>query len=163
MSSSTTEPSIPDGPLLPGTSAPDFSLPISPNERVSLAGLKGPVGLIFYPNDWSPVCGDERSMFEAANGIFAERGAQLIGIAVDSFWSHVAFRPERKLIFPLLADFTPKGEVARSYGVFRDADGITGRALFVLDAQHNVARNFISPIAVSPGVAGALKAVEALA
>jgi alkyl hydroperoxide reductase subunit AhpC len=67
------------------------------------------------------------------------------------------------LNFPLLADFNPKGEVARSYGVFRDADGITGRALFVLDAQHNVARNFISPIAVSPGVAGALKAVEALA
>jgi peroxiredoxin len=163
MISSTTEPSIPDGPLLAGTSAPDFSLPISPNERASLSGLKGPVGLIFYPNDGGPVCGDELSMFEAANGLFAERGAQLIGIAVDSFWSHVAFRVERKFNFPLLADFNPKGEVARSYGVYREADRITGRALFVLDAQHNVACNFISPIAVSPGVDGALKAVEALA
>jgi peroxiredoxin len=146
-----------------GTSAPDFSLPVSSSERVSLSGLSGPVVLIFYPNDWSPVCGDELSMFEEAKGLFVERGARLIGIAVDSFWSHIAFRADRKLSFPLLADFNPKGEVARSYGVYRDAEGTTERALFVLDGEHNVAWNFISPISVSPGVDGALNAVEALA
>ena len=78
--------------------------------------------LIFYPADWSPVCGDELSMFEAATGLFAGHGAQLIGISVDSSWCHLAYKADRKLSFPLLADFHPKGAVAKSYGVFREDD-----------------------------------------
>jgi peroxiredoxin len=150
------------GPLPPGTPAPDFSLLAAPGQKVTLSELEGPVVLIFYPADWSPVCSDELSMFESANGLFADRGAQLLGIAVDSVWSHVAFKSNRKLEFPLLADFHPKGEVARSYGVYRDEEGVTERALFVLNAEHEVAWCHVSPIGISPGVDGALRAVEAL-
>jgi peroxiredoxin len=153
---------VANGLLTPGTPAPDFSLPVALEQQVTLSELSGPVVLIFYPNDWSPVCGDELSMFERANGLFEARGAQLLGIAVDSFWSHIAFKESRNLNFPLLADFNPKGEVARSYGVYRDDDGITERALFVLDKDHTVAWSYLSPLSISPGVDGALAAVEAL-
>jgi peroxiredoxin len=152
----------PDGPLQPGSPAPDFALPATPDQRVTLSELHGPVVLVFYPADWSPVCGDELSMFEAANGLFDARGAQLLGISVDSAWCHLAFKAERKLDFSLLADFNPKGDVARSYGVYREQDGTTERALFVLDREHKVAWSYVSPIGVSPGVDGALRAVEAL-
>jgi peroxiredoxin len=85
-----------------------------------------------------------------------------LGIAVDSFWSHIAYKESRNLSFPLLADFNPKGEVARSYGVYRDGDGITERALFVLDKDHTITWSYLSPWSVNPGVDGALGAVEAL-
>ncbi|HUY16237.1 MAG TPA: redoxin domain-containing protein [Acidimicrobiales bacterium] len=148
--------------LQPGVQAPDFSLLAAPGQKVRLSELEGPVVLIFYPADWSPVCGDELSMFESANNLFSDRGAQLVGIAVDGVWSHVAFKADRRLNFPLLADFHPKGEVARAYGVYRDQDGVTERALFVLNAEHDVAWSYVSPIGISPGVDGALRAVEAL-
>jgi peroxiredoxin len=163
MTSNPVEDEAPaDGLLQPGTPAPDFSLAATPDQRVTLSELHGPVVLIFYPADWSPVCGDELSMFEAAAGLFAADGAQLIGISVDSAWSHIAFKADRKLEFPLLADFHPKGQVARSYGVYRAGDGTTERALFVLDAQHVITWSYVSPVGVSPGVDGALRAVEAL-
>jgi peroxiredoxin len=129
---------------------------------VRLSEIGGPVVLVFYPADWSPVCGDELSMFEAASGLFADKGAQLIGISVDSSWCHLAYKADRKLSFPLLADFHPKGAVAKSYGVFRDDDDTTERAIFVLDAQHKVAWSYVSPVGISPGVNGALRAVESL-
>jgi peroxiredoxin len=150
------------GPLQPGDVAPDFKLPATPDQWVSLSELVGPVVLIFYPADWSPVCGDELSMFEAATGMFASHGAQLVGISVDSSWCHLAFKSDRKLEFPLLADFNPKGSVASAYGVYREDEGTTERALFVLDANHVVAWSYVSPVGISPGVNGALSAVEAL-
>ncbi|MGO9911904.1 MAG: redoxin domain-containing protein [Acidimicrobiales bacterium] len=162
MSSAAAGDTSPSEPLQPGTPAPDFSLPATPDQFVTLAELHGPVVLVFYPADWSPVCGDELSMFEAARNLFSRRGAQLLGISVDGPWCHVAFKADRKLEFPLLADFHPKGEVARAYGVYRPHDGTTERALFVLDGQHDVAWSYVSPIGVSPGVDGALAAVEAL-
>jgi peroxiredoxin len=148
--------------LQPGDQAPDFSLPATPDQWVALSELAGPVVVIFYPADWSPVCGDELSMFEAAAGLFAARGAQLIAISVDSSWCHLAFKSDRKLDFPLLADFNPKGEVARTYGVYHEKEGTSERALFVLDAQHKVAWSYVSPVGINPGVDGALNAVEAL-
>jgi len=150
------------GPLQKGDAAPEFSLPATPDQWVKLSELQGPVVLIFYPADWSPVCGDELSMFQAALGLFAKHGAQLVGISVDSSWCHLAYKADRKLGFPLLADFHPKGAVAKSYGVFRDDDDTTERAIFVLDAQHNVAWSYVSPVGISPGVDGALRALEAL-
>jgi peroxiredoxin len=162
MTTNTSDRIDSNAPLQPGVQAPNFSLLAAPGQQVTLAELEGPVVLIFYPADWSPVCSDELSMFESANGLFSDRGAQLVGIAVDSVWSHVAFKADRRLNFPLLADFHPKGEVARSYGVYRDQDGTTERALFVLDAEHEVAWSHVSPIGISPGVDGALRAVEAL-
>lgn len=162
MSSSPESGDVPAGPLQPGTPAPDFSLPETPDQRVILSELRGPVVLIFYPADWSPVCGDELSMFEAASSLFARHGGQLLGVSVDGPWSHIAFRESRKLGFPLLADSHPKGQVSRAYGVYRAADGTSERGLFVLDHEHVVAWSYLSPIGISPGVDGALQALEAL-
>jgi peroxiredoxin len=148
--------------LAPGDTAPDFTLLTTPDQKISLSEFDEPVVLIFYPADWSPVCGDELTMFEAASRLFHERGAQLLGISVDGVWSHQAFRAEHKIDFPLLSDFEPKGEVARAYGVYRDGEGVCDRALFVIDRDHKVAWSYVSPIGVNPGADGALKAVEEL-
>ncbi len=149
--------------LTPGTLAPDFTLYAAPNEAFTLASINAPAVLIFYPADWSPVCSDELSMFAVAHELFSARGAQLLGISVDSVWSHLAFRADRKLHFPLLADFHPQGATAKAYGVYRDGEGTSERALFVIDRDRRISWSFLSPIDVSPGVDGALAAVEALA
>lgn len=148
--------------LTPGSAAPDFTLPETPDKTVTLSEISSPVVLIFYPADWSPVCGDELSIFQAAGQLFGSHGAQLLGISVDGAWCHSAFRADHKLNFPLLADFNPKGQTAKSYGVFREHDGICERALFVLDQAHNIAWSHLSPIEVNPGADGALRALEAL-
>jgi peroxiredoxin len=148
--------------LTPGTPAPDFTLSAAPDKTITLSEIDSPVVLIFYPADWSPVCGDELSIFEAAGQLFEKHGAQLLGISVDGVWCHSAFTADRKLKFPLLADFNPKGQTAASYGVYREDDGISERALFVLDRAHNITWSHLSPIGVNPGADGALRAVEAL-
>lgn len=148
--------------LEPGERAPDFSLLTTPDQKITLSELDEPVVLIFYPADWSPVCGDELTMFEAASKFFHDRGAQLLGISVDGPWSHQAFRADHKIEFPLLSDAHPKGDVARAYGVYSEDEGVCQRALFVLDRDHKVAWSYVSPIGVNPGVDGALRAVEAL-
>jgi peroxiredoxin len=148
--------------LAPGETAPDFKLLTTPDQSISLSEFDEPVVLIFYPADWSPVCGDELTMFEAASKLFHDRGAQLLGISVDGVWSHQAFRADHKIEFPLLSDFEPKGEVARAYGVYREGEGVCERALFVIDRDHKVAWSYVSPIGVNPGADGALKAVEEL-
>lgn len=152
----------PSGLLPPGTAAPDFSLLATPDQRIRLSEIKSPVVLIFYPADWSPVCGDELSVFQTARSLFDEQGAQLLGISVDGAWSHVAFRADRKLDFSLLSDFHPQGAVARAYGVFNDEEGTADRALYVLDQAHTIRWSYLSPTGISPGVDGALTAVEAL-
>jgi peroxiredoxin len=151
-----------EGPLGAGVAAPDFSLLATPDQRVTLSDIDGPVVLVFYPADWSPVCGDELSVFSAAHPLFASAGAQILGLSVDSAWSHLAFKSSRNLDFPLLSDFHPKGGVAQSYGVYRSEDGTSERALFVLDAEHKIAWSYVSPIGINPGADGALAAVEAL-
>ncbi|MGH3733914.1 MAG: redoxin domain-containing protein [Acidimicrobiales bacterium] len=148
--------------LSPGTPAPNFTLLATPDQSLSLSEIGGPVVLIFYPADWSPVCGDELTMFEAASQLFQKHDAQLIGISVDGAWSHTAFRAEHKIEFPLLADFHPKGATARAYDVYDDKDGICERALFVIDRGKKIAWSYVSPVGVSPGADGALNAVEAL-
>jgi peroxiredoxin len=148
--------------LAAGAEAPDFTLLAAPGDKVCLSDMNQPVVLIFYPADWSPVCSDELSVFSAANSLFKARGAQLLGVSVDSVWSHRAFSENRNLGFPLLADFHPKGEIAESYGVYRRDDGTSERALFVIDGDRKVTWSELSPIQVSPGADGALRAVEAL-
>jgi peroxiredoxin len=150
--------------LSPGTSAPDFTLQTGPDQRVSLAGFRGqPVVLAFYPADFSPVCGDQMALYNEVLSEFSKFNAQLLGISVDGVWCHAAFSADRKLHFPLLADFEPKGAVARQYGAYRDGDGIAERALFVLDAQGVIRWSFLSPVGVNPGADGILDALEALA
>ena len=122
--------------LAPGDRAPEFSLPSSAGDTISLSELRGrPVILAFYPADWSPVCGDQMVLYNEVLAMFAEYDAQLLGISVDGIWSHKAFTDDRKLRFPLLSDFEPKGEVARLYGVYREASGTSERAIFVLDKE----------------------------
>ena len=146
-----------------GTRAPDFRLTTTPGQQVSLSGLRGrPVILAFYPADWSPVCGDQMALYNEILPEFERHGAQLLGISVDGPWCHTAFTENRKLRFPLLADFEPKGEVARRYDAYRSKEGIAERALFVLDADGVIRWRFVSPIGVNPGAEGILKALESL-
>jgi peroxiredoxin len=149
--------------LGPGTQAPEFSLPSSPKQSISLSAFHGrPVVLAFYPADWSPVCGDQMALYNEMLSEFAKYNAQLLGISVDGVWCHAAFVSDRKLHFPLLADFEPKGAVAREYGVYRQADGQSERALFVIDAEGVVRWSFVSAIGVNPGADGIFDALEAL-
>jgi peroxiredoxin len=148
--------------LKTGDVAPDFGLLATPDQKVSLSEFNGPVVLIFYPADWSPVCSDELSVFSAASRMFHARNAQLLGISVDGPWCHEAFKEQRNVAFPLLADNNPKGGVARAYGVYRADDDTSERALFVIDANRNVVWSEVSPVGVNPGADGALRAVEAL-
>jgi len=149
--------------LKPGTKAPDFTLHSTPDETLSLAELHGhPVVLLFYPADWSPVCGDEVSLFNEVLPELAKHNASLVGISVDGVWCHAAFAAARHLHFPLLADFEPKGEVARRYDVYRAADGIAERALYVIDADGVVRWSHVSPVGINPGADGVLSALDAL-
>ena len=153
----------PTMPLPAGTAAPGFSLPSTPDQKVSLAELRGrPVILAFYPADWSPVCGDQMALYNQILPEFRRGGAQLIGISVDGVWCHAAFAQQRNLHFPLLADFEPKGAVARSYGVYRGEEGISERALFVIDAQGVIRWSFVSPLGINPGADGILEALDSL-
>jgi peroxiredoxin len=121
-----------------------------------------PVILAFYPEDWSPVCSDQLGLYQAVLPEFQKFGAVLIGISVDSVWSHLAFAKDRNLHFPLLSDFEPKGEVARNYQVYRAKDGTTERALFVIDAEGVIRWSYVSPVGINPGADGILRALENL-
>ena len=146
-----------------GEPAPDFELTTADGQRIALHDLRGsPVILAFYPADWSPVCGDQMSLYNEVLPEFERYGARLLGISVDGMWCHRAFTENRKLHFPLLADFEPKGDVARRYGVYREHDGTTERALFVIDADGFIRWRYVSPIDVNPGADGILEALDAL-
>ena len=153
----------PSSALKPGTPAPDFTLHSTPDQSVSLSEFRGqPVILAFYPADWSPVCGDQMALYNEVLPEFRRFNAELIGISVDGVWCHAAFAQDRKLHFPLLADFEPKGAVAKIYGVYRRHDGTSERALFVLDAQGMIRWSYVSPVGINPGADGILTALEAL-
>ena len=150
--------------ILPaGTPAPTFILRSAPDRTLSLAELRGrPVVLAFYPADWSPVCGDQMALYNEVLPEFRNYGAELLGIAVDSAWCHAAFARDRRLRFPLLADFEPKGVVARRYGAYRNQDGTSERALFVIDPDGVIRWSYCSPIDVNPGADGILSALESI-
>jgi peroxiredoxin len=149
--------------LASGAVAPEFQLNSTPDQKVKLSEFRGnPVILAFYPADWSPVCGDQMSLYNEVLAEFRKHGAQLLGISVDGVWCHRAFADARKLRFPLLADFEPKGEVARTFGVYRTDEGISERALFVIDADGVIRWSYVSPVGVNPGADGILDALEKL-
>jgi peroxiredoxin len=143
--------------------APEFQLNSTPDQKVKLSDFRGnPVILAFYPADFSPVCGDQMSLYNEVLEEFRRHGAQLLGISVDGVWCHRAFAEARKLHFPLLADFEPKGDVARAFGVYRTGEGICERALFVLDGDGVVRWSYVSPVGINPGADGILEALEEL-
>ena len=165
MATSTEKPGTTEkaGALGAGTPAPDFKLHSTPDQFVSLSDFRGsPLILAFYPADWSPVCGDQMALYNEILPEFHRFSAAIVGISVDGSWCHAAFAKDRKLHFPLLADFEPKGGVARSYGVYRQPDGITERALFVIDREGTIRWSYVSPLGVNPGADGILAALEAL-
>jgi len=151
------------GALPVGMLAPDFALKSTPDQTVRLSEFRGqPVVLFFYPADWSPVCGDQVSLYNEMLAEFQELGAEVVGISVDGPWCHAAFSRDRRLHFPLLADFEPKGEVAKLYGVYRPSDGTSERALFVINREGIIHWSYVSPVGVNPGAAGILAALEEL-
>ncbi len=153
----------PDKPLAPGTAAPEFTLAATVGEKVSLRDFRGRnVILVFYPADWSPVCGDQLTLYNEVLPLFEEHGAHVLAISVDGIWSHRAFAANRNLGFPLLSDFEPKGAVARAYGVYNAEAGNSQRALFVLDGEGIIRWSYVSPSNVNPGADGVLAALESL-
>ena len=149
--------------LQKGDIAPDFQLFATPDQRFALKELKGKnVVLAFYPADWSPVCSDQMALYNEMLKYFSKYDATVLGISVDSKWSHLAFSQSRNLHFPLLADFEPKGEVSKLYGVYNEEEGECNRALFVINKEGEIAWSYLSPAAINPGADGILEALESL-
>ncbi len=133
-------------PLAVGTPAPDFALPDPNGQLVRLSDYRGrPVVLVFYPLDWSPTCSDQLSLYQSELAEFERRGAQVLAISVDSLYSHGAWAAVRGLNFPLLADFHPKGAVAQQYHVYRESDGFSERALYIIDGEGTIRYAHVSP------------------
>ncbi|MGC2685137.1 MAG: redoxin domain-containing protein [Candidatus Nitrosopolaris sp.] len=146
-----------------GTPAPDFTLHTTSDQSASLSQFRGNLTILaFYPADFSSVCGDQMALYNQILPEFQRFNAELLGISVDGVWSHLAFSKDRNLHFPLLSDFEPKGSVARKYGVYRQQDGTTERALFVIDSEGVIRWSYVSPIDIDPGAEGILKALESL-
>ena len=149
--------------LTPGAQAPDFELHSTPDQKLKLSDLRGKkIILAFYPADWSPVCSDQMALYNQMHNLFAKHNATVVGISVDSKWCHLAFASDRKLHFPLLADFEPKGAVAKLYQVYAAKEGETLRALYVIDESGIIRWNYLSPVGINPGADGILTALEEL-
>jgi peroxiredoxin len=149
--------------LGPGKTAPNFSLNSTPDQKVSLNDFRGqPVIIAFYPADWSPVCTDQLSLYAMVMPEFKKFNAELLAISVDNIWSHLAFAKDRKLNFPVLADFEPKGSISRKYGAFKEKIGESARALFVIDDKGIIRWSHLSPDGINPGADGILSALENL-
>lgn len=135
-----------NSPLGIGETAPEFALPDANGRVVRLSDFRGrPVVLVFYPLDWSPGCSRQLDLYEHELDEFRRRGVELVAVSVDSLYSHGAWSAVRGLSFPLLADFNPKGEVARRYNVWRDQDGFSERALYIIDADGVIRYAHVSP------------------
>jgi peroxiredoxin len=149
--------------LQKGEMAPEFILPSAPDQKVSLSEFRGRnVVLVFYPADWSPVCSDELAVFNEIVPMLKNYNAQVLGISVDGVWCHQAYKQDRKLGFPLLADFEPKGEISKKYGAYRSSEGISERTLFVIDGEGRIRWSFLSPLDVNPGAEGVIDTLESL-
>lgn len=151
--------------LLVGSLAPDFTLPDSLGRPVALADFRGQnVVLVFYPLDWSPACSDQLSLYQAELEEFDRFNARVIGVSVDSLYSHGAWAAVRGITYPLLADFHPRGEVARRYNVWRESSGFSERALYVIDATGIIRYAHVSPeLPKVPDIYELLDALKALA
>jgi peroxiredoxin len=130
----------------PGTPAPDFTLPDHAGGEVSLSDFAGrKLVLCFYPNDFSPVCTDQLSIYQEVLGDLEARGATLAGVSADSSWAHRAFRKQLNLTFPLLSDFHPKGEMCRAYGAFIEERGHPNRSLVLVGEDGEVEWSYAAP------------------
>jgi len=136
--------------LTVGAPAPDFVLKDQSQREVKLSDFRGKkrVVLVFYPLDWSPVCTKEHACLADDQKRFEGLDAQVLGLSVDSVWSHKAYAEKMGIRYPLLADFHPRGAVAANYGAYLEDKGITGRAIFIIDREGRLAwqKNYDIPI-----------------
>ena len=138
--------------ISPGTPAPGFALSDQDGEEVSLEDFRGRrVVLVFYPADFSPVCTDQLSVYQEVLPQLEEAGTQLVGISVDGAFCHKAFQEHQGFTIPLLADFHPKGDVARAYGVWSDEYGVASRSLVMIGPDGVVQWSYSSPPLEVPG------------
>jgi peroxiredoxin len=146
-----------------GQRAPDFALPDQDGNEVTLESLRGKrVVLVFYPADFSPVCTDQLNVYQEVLGELKERGVELYGVSVDSNWCHRAFRQHLGVDIPLLADFHPKGEMSKAYGVWAEGYGVAKRALVMVGPDGTVEWAFKSPSPLEiPGANLIFDALEA--
>jgi peroxiredoxin (alkyl hydroperoxide reductase subunit C) len=149
-----------------GEPAPDFTLRNQDGEKVSLEDFRGrKLLLVFYPQDFSPVCSDQLSVYQEVKPELAAKGVELVGVSVDHSWAHRAFQEKLGIDTPLLADFEPKGEVARAYGAYLEKWGHANRSLVLVDEQGVVEWVHESPTPLEiPGanlIFDALASVEA--
>lgn len=146
-----------------GKKAPDFTLNVTADQTLSLEDFRGkPLIIAFYPADWSPVCSDQMVLYNEILPEFKKYNANIVGISVDGVWCHDAFMKQNNIHFPLLADFEPKGEVAKKYGAYKEKNGVCERALFVLDKDGTITWSYLSPTGENPGADGILEALEKL-
>ena len=130
----------------PGQPAPDFTLRDQDGKKISLEDLRGQTSvLVFYPLDFSPTCSDQLNVYQEVLGDFEDQGARLYGVSVDSAFAHKAFQEHLGIDIPLLADFEPKGEVARKYGMYIDERGHNERGFVVIDPELKVKHAYKSP------------------
>jgi peroxiredoxin len=123
-------------PIEVGQKAPEFTLKDQNQKEVSLKDFRGKnVLLAFYPLDFSPVCSKEHACFRDDLSEFQGLNAQIVGISVDSAWSHKAYAEKLGINYPLLADFHPKGDVAKRFGLYLEDKGITNRATVIIDKE----------------------------
>lgn len=150
-------------PLPAGTVAPDFRLRQTPWLTLSLHRLAGqPIILAFFPTAFEPVSREQLTLYQEYLPQFEELHGQLLGISADHAWCHEAFSREAGITFPLLADTPPHGRVSRRYGVYREAERATGRALFVIDPAGIIRFGKIYPGLLNPGVGELLTVLESL-
>jgi mycoredoxin-dependent peroxiredoxin len=128
-------------PIATGAVAPEFTLKDQDQKDVKLSDFKGKknVVIVFYPLDWSPVCTNEHICFINDMKNFERLDAQVLGLSVDSVWSHKAWADKMGIRYPLLADFHPRGAVAEKFGVYLPEKGITARAIAIIDRSGKVA------------------------
>jgi mycoredoxin-dependent peroxiredoxin len=150
-----------------GQVAPDFALKDQHQKEVKLSDFAGKrnVVLVFYPLDWSPVCTNEHACFVNDMKQFATLDAEVLGVSVDSVWSHKAFAEKMGISYSLLADFQPRGAMAEKYGVYLAERGITGRAIIIVNKAGKIAwaKNYDIPVVPDvKEVAAALQQVKAV-
>ena len=149
-----------------GQTAPDFTLLNQDKKEVKLSDFAGKknVVLVWYPLDWSPTCTNEHACFVNDMRNFDQLDAQVLGVSVDSVWSHKAYAEKMGIKYSLLADFHPRGAMSEKYGVYLADKGITGRAIAIVNKTGKVAwfKNYDIPVVPDlKEVASALSQVKA--
>ncbi|MGQ9478031.1 MAG: peroxiredoxin [Candidatus Bipolaricaulia bacterium] len=147
-----------------GARAPEFALKDQHDRELKLAGLQGKkVLLAFHPLAWTAICAEQMLDLERNKAEFDRLGAVALGISVDSVPSKRAWAESLGIKdTPLLADFWPHGEVARQFGVFRERNGFSERAVFILDEEGIVRFAKVYPIRELPSIKEILAALEGL-